>query len=249
MNDLNKHYNKIASDYSEIHPFRPIISDFVLQRLYKNEINTGIGLVVDYGCGSGDLLADLRGKVSFPDMLLGIDASKDMVFECKSKALNVYEATFESFTLEPASVRLAIFQESVHHADMRALGEKLRSSMDEHGEIIVFYQDDWDIQPGTEALQKLVSFARAKRKGGGNIVKGFKEQGFDLVFTEELISRDAVNLSFLEKAIYGNALSYWKDISKEQKEQYIKEIASCKYKEEFELVRKLKALCFKFSIE
>lgn len=79
MKGLESHYDCLAEKYASIHPLRLSLVDFIERRIFAEKSLKPFGQVVDFGCGSGELLENLSKRVPFPDLLCGVDISTSMV--------------------------------------------------------------------------------------------------------------------------------------------------------------------------
>ena len=197
MKELESHYDLLADKYSSIHPLRYALVDFIATKILSKEIIKPFGKIVDFGCGSGELLNELSGKIPFPDLLTGVDLSSSMVKKAKGKGLNVIHSNFENVFFEKGTVSVGIFQESIHHADFNYLGPNLNRVMCTDGQLIVFYQCDWAVEPKTEAMNKFEDYARRRRTGPERIINALSLYGWHLNYNQIVEDVTSINFNFL----------------------------------------------------
>lgn len=245
MKELERHYDLLAEKYASIHPLRYALVDFLKNQIVSKELNKFGKKIVDFGCGSGELLCALASQIPFPDLVTGVDISNSMVQKARLKGLNVINASFEEVFFEQGTVILGVFQESIHHADFNLLGPNLNRIMSPDGQLIVFYQTDWSIDPETDAMNVFIEFARGKRTGPGRIIKALSVFGWSLCEEKLIEDCQCVSLSFIEDALALNALSYWVAFDDKQKSDCINDIKKELLDEkQLALKRKVKAMVF-----
>jgi SAM-dependent methyltransferase len=244
MKGLESHYDCLAEKYASIHPLRLTLVDFIEKRIFAEKSLKPFGQVVDFGCGSGELLENLSKRVPFPDLLCGVDISSSMVQATKAKGIHVMHANFEHVFFERGSVFLGVFQESIHHANLDLLGLNLDRIMCPDGKLIVFYQSDWFIEPRLEVLDTYVDAARMNRKGPENIIAALDKNHWNLVEDQLVEDRCQVDLEFIENALLLNALSYWVSFNDRDKKNHLKQIAESHENTPLFLNRKIRALVF-----
>jgi SAM-dependent methyltransferase len=244
MKGLESHYDCLAEKYASIHPLRLSLVDFIERRIFAEKSLKPFGQVVDFGCGSGELLENLSKRVPFPDLLCGVDISTSMVQAAKRKGMHVIHANFENVFFERGSVFLGVFQESIHHADLDLLGANLDRIMCPDGKLIVFYQSDWFIEPNLEALDTLLDVARMNRRGPENIITALNKCHWNLIEDELVEDRCPVDLEFIENALLLNALSYWVSFSDRDKKTRLAQITESHENTPLFLNRKIRALVF-----
>ena len=155
------------------------------------------------------------------------------------------QKAFEKVFFERGTVVLGVFQESIHHADFNLLGPNLNRIMSPDGQLIVFYQTDWSIDPETEAMNVFIDFARSKRTGPDRIIKALSLFGWSLNEEKLIEDRQSVSFSFLEEALALNALSYWVAFDDKQKLDCINDIKDLLDERDLVLKRNVKAMVFK----
>ena len=245
MKELERHYDFLAEKYASIHPLRYALVDFLKDKIFSKELNKPFGKIVDFGCGSGELLCALAKQIPFPDLITGVDLSSSMVQKARLKGLDVVNASFEKVFFERGTVVLGVFQESIHHADFNLLGPNLNRIMSPDGQLIVFYQTDWSIDPETKAMNVFIDFARSKRTGPDRIIKALSLFGWSLNEEKLIEDRQSVSFSFLEEALALNALSYWVAFDDKQKLDCINDIKDLLDERDLVLKRNVKAMVFK----
>lgn len=245
MKELERHYDFLAEKYESIHPLRYDLVDFIKDKIFSREQTKPFGKIVDFGCGSGELIFALAKQIPFPDLIVGVDLSKSMVQKARLKGLDVVNASFEKVFFERETVVLGIFQESIHHADFNLLGPNLNRMMSPEGQLVVFYQTDWSIDPETEAMNVFIDFARSKRTGPDRIIKALSLFGWSLNEEKIIEDRQSVSFSFLEDALDLNALSYWVTFDDKQKSDCMHQIKELLDERDLVLMRKVKAMVFK----
>lgn len=245
MKELERHYDYLAEKYASIHPLRHALVDFIRDKVYSKEFIKPFGKIVDFGCGSGELLSALSKQIPFPDLITGVDLSSLMAKKARQKGLDVINASFETVFFERETVVLGVFQESIHHADFNLLGPNLNRIMSSEGQIIVFYQTDWSIDPETEQLNNFIEFARSRRTGPDRIIKALSLFGWSLKEEKIIEDRQAISFSYLEDALSHNALSYWINFDDAKKSDCLHQIKNLVDESDLVLKRKVKAMVFK----
>ena len=245
MKDSQTHYDHLAKVYDTLYPVRSNVVDFIVHRIKKLLQVGQFGKIVDLGCGTGLLLKQLGNHLPFPDLLVGVDQSKEMVLHAKDKGLQALCAPFEAVPLRFQSVQLAIFKESIHHANFPQLLEHLNYFMNPLGEVLVFYQNDWDIRPAPDTFKTWIDQARSKRAGSDFIIKQLETGGWMLKEHEHLQGELPIQPSFVELAIQHNALSYWAAFEQEERNTVLEEAKGFYTNKEVFLYRDLEALVFK----
>jgi SAM-dependent methyltransferase len=244
MKELETHYDLLAENYARIHPLRHAIVDFIVDKIISSQELKPFGHIVDFGCGSGELLKELSGKLSFPDLLCGVDLSASMVKKARAKGLNIINSNFEKVYFDKGAVFLGIFQESIHHANFELLGANLERIMNSQGKLIVFYQEDWTIEPVPESMIPFIEQARLKRTGPSHIIEQLANHDWVLSQTSYITDRYKIDVEFIKDALTYNALSYWSAYSKEEKQKCLDEIYQNERKSDLHLLRKVRAMVF-----
>ena len=163
----------------------------------------------------------------------------------KEKGLQAICAPFEAVPLRFQSVQIAIFKESIHHANFPQLLEHMNYFMNPLGEVLVFYQNDWDIHPAPDTFRTWIDQAKTKRVGSDFIIQQLEAGGWMLKKHEHIKGELPIDQSFVELAIEYNALSYWAAFEQEERNTVLEEAKDFYANKEVFLYRDLEALVFK----
>ena len=233
------HYNDIASHYESIHPLREAAVEKICSFIQDKHIH---GKIIDFGGGTWALLQGVQRKLNLSSERVAVlDASEKMCDEAKQKWLETIHRLFEDTGLVPGSIELAIFHESIHHSEKQDLLRKeLKRILAPGGYLLIFIQSDWYIEPACEIINKYVSPSREVRVHPDILIENIFADSLKLTWKSELVSKNTVDTEFVRFAFLNAALSYWKNVEREERKSDVLQIQERGY----ELVRKV--ICYEF---
>ncbi len=236
--NIKKHYDDLAPNYEAMHPIRKEAIDFIVNYLSESKLE---GAVIDFGGGTGALLEQVKNQTTYQGNYIVLDLSPEMCQLAEQRNLTTINASYEATNLPDQSVALAIFHESIHHStDHAKLQEELKRVLKTNGEMLVFFQIDWAIEPGNETIDSYVNYARSKRKSPQDVIEKILGKQFKLHNSTELVSQNKVDQNFVKHAVINAAISYWDNIPLSKRMEDMEAILKDNY------ILKRKVLCFHF---